>query len=251
MSEACPARWLVAWQPNGEPVLAHCTLAPDEHSGADSEPVHSHGDDLHWLERDGFHGPAPRHPVEVHKALGSWVPAERAAVAAEAVVLTYDPAAARAARRKAEREHGQTMYDAGLWAGKREAPWPLEFRDGWLQCPVDDCRGEYVHITDVRVGTRGREDGDAMRWTVTASGVVSQEVVPEREAPGRRQWVELYLEGECGHRAAVALVQHKGQTRMDYARAPDSRGDYTMQGAPEWPGPTSAWTSWPTRGVPS
>jgi hypothetical protein len=93
---------------------------------------------------------------------------------------------------------------------------PLSFDENQhhiLLCPV--CDGDYVHIDDVYVAGRPREDGELVPVSVDHRGQVREGTQAALQIPdaGRRHafslrgWCEI-----CGGQFALEFKQHKGQT---------------------------------------
>ncbi|GIG40959.1 hypothetical protein [Cellulomonas phragmiteti] len=85
--------------------------------------------------------------------------------------------------------------------------------EGQLMCPL--CSGTYVHIDDVYVAGRPREDGPVVPVHVNAGGRIATEEgvdLPMTDY-GRRHVISLGGVCElCGGRFALEFKQHKGQT---------------------------------------
>lgn len=86
-----------------------------------------------------------------------------------------------------------------------------------MLCPK--CGGNYVHIDEVFVAGRPREDGEIKPVHVDSGGRVSAEErvslpipdVGRRHAIALKGWCEL-----CSAEFAVEFVQHKGQTLLAF-----------------------------------
>lgn len=94
---------------------------------------------------------------------------------------------------------------------------------GNLQCPL--CRETNgLHVDQVRVAGRDKEDAPVRILEVTAQGLIRKLRADEHVGASRRRhcftlvgWCEL-----CGGRFAVDLAQHKGQTQVSTTRLPGS-----------------------------
>lgn len=97
---------------------------------------------------------------------------------------------------------------------------PLEFetngREAILRCPC--CLEAYVHVDDVYMSGRPREDGDYVHVHVDNHGRVTQgheAKPPLAPEAGRRHSIGLTGTCEsCGDRFAIVFKQHKGQTEV-------------------------------------
>ncbi|WP_250442685.1 hypothetical protein [Actinotalea sp. C106] len=89
----------------------------------------------------------------------------------------------------------------------------------YLQCPL--CADSYVHIEDVYVAGRPREDGPVVPVHVDSAGRVltGDEVDLPIPETGRRHVISLggRCEG-CGGRFTIEFKQHKGQTVLAVRR---------------------------------
>lgn len=88
-----------------------------------------------------------------------------------------------------------------------------------LLCP--GCGGEYLHVDDVYVAGRPREDGPFVPVHVDASGRVntSDPTIPGG-TPGRRHTITLAADCElCGGHFAWQFQQHKGRTIVEVFRS--------------------------------
>lgn len=87
--------------------------------------------------------------------------------------------------------------------------------DGTLLCP--SCRFHYIHIDDVFVAGRPREDGDIFPVHVDKAGHVKEGVqvaLPSRDV-GRRHAITLVGWCEnCASHFGIELRQHKGMTSV-------------------------------------
>lgn len=93
--------------------------------------------------------------------------------------------------------------------------------DDRLLCPT--CRGTHVHVDNVFVAGRPREDGPVVPVHVDSAGRVASDdyvplPIPEGEI-GRRHTISLtgWCE-ECSDRFALEFKQHKGNTLVAVRR---------------------------------
>lgn len=94
--------------------------------------------------------------------------------------------------------------------------------DGFLTCPL--CGNDYVHMDEVYMAGRAREDGPVIRSMINADGHAAHDddsiQVPLRGGDtGRRHTISMtgWCEGCHGH-FAIVFKQHKGQTIVDVLR---------------------------------
>ena len=90
-----------------------------------------------------------------------------------------------------------------------------DYDDNILQCPY--CEGEYLHQRQIEIFEREREDQEAGTHVV----VNGEEVCIDkdlRENPSlRRQGLRIYFYCEgCDRIPALTIVQHKGNTRLEF-----------------------------------
>lgn len=88
--------------------------------------------------------------------------------------------------------------------------------DSRLLCP--SCGSDYVHIDDVHIGGRSREDGPWRNVTVDSTGKVdtAPPAVAAPTSPGRRHFMTLVGWCEtCQAVFGVAFIQHKGRTLVE------------------------------------
>jgi hypothetical protein len=110
---------------------------------------------------------------------------------------------------------------------EREAEWRRRFStkpptfnaQGELQCP--DCEHKYVHVDEVDVAARPKQDGEFNNIRVDANGKISTHrdesaASGSRVDAGRRHRIALnaWCEG-CGARFSIVFTQHKGQTIVE------------------------------------
>lgn len=86
-----------------------------------------------------------------------------------------------------------------------------------LLCP--HCGENYVHLNEVYIAGRPREDGDIFPVKVDSHGLVTEGlsvVVPfGTNGAGRRHTISLVGWCEsCSQRIAIAFQQHKGETHV-------------------------------------
>lgn len=85
-----------------------------------------------------------------------------------------------------------------------------------LLCPKDGCHNNNLHHGRVKVINRDREDSDALAVAVDHHTVTSKRI-PSKEAPGRRDGIEIEFScEEHGPVGVLSIMQHKGDTLLEF-----------------------------------
>lgn len=92
--------------------------------------------------------------------------------------------------------------------------------DGMIQCPNPSCGDDYLHVDDVYVAGRPREDGPVEPVHVDADGRVETGLsVDIPMSLGRRHGIALIAWCEnCRGRFSFTFVQNKGRTEVGVLR---------------------------------
>lgn len=99
---------------------------------------------------------------------------------------------------------------------------------GALECPK--CKGQYLHQRAVVSTFRDKEDGDGTEVRHTANVTASRRV-RDNDIPGRRDVCLLFFECEgcsfeSGEMFMLRIMQHKGQTFVEWVEKEDWASHY-------------------------
>lgn len=93
-----------------------------------------------------------------------------------------------------------------------------------IECPV--CGYNYMHHKAVEVFTRGGEDNEEVQLTTVRETGFAVETIPSFESDNpssRRSGLVIHFECESGHKSALAIAQHKGETFMRWRTNPNDK----------------------------